>query len=252
MATAEITLAGDNSPIPFEDLLGVIKNLPPHEDESSTFNLRPVTYHEVFQALKTLRADCSTGPDLIPTRFIKLAAKALASPLTNIINNSISKSIFPSVWKVGLISPIPKIDNATDEGHFRPISIFLVLSKVPETLVARQIVNFIELNQSLKQTISGFRKGHSTTTVLLRIRDDIIRALKKGELTLMVLADYSKAFDIVSYSVIIHKMWNVGFSKPLLSWMTDYLCDRWQYVQIDDKESTPECLQFGVPSFGVP
>ena len=91
-----------------------------------------------------------------------------------------------------------------------------VLSKVPEKLVAQQIVHYVELNQSLKQTISGFRKGHSTTTVLLRIRDDIIRAMKKGELTLMVLADYSKAFDTVSYSVIIQKMWNMGFSKHFL------------------------------------
>ena len=72
VGTAERTLAGNNSPIPFEDLLGVIKNLPQHEDESLTSNLRPVTHHEVFQALKTLRADCSTGPDLIPTRYNNL------------------------------------------------------------------------------------------------------------------------------------------------------------------------------------
>ena len=171
MGTAERTLAGNNPPIPFEDLLGVIKNLPPHEDDRLTFNLRPVTYHEVFQALKTLRAHSSTGPDLIPARFIKLAAKAIASPLTNIINNSISKQIFPSIWKVGRVSPIPKIDNpATDESHYRPVSILLVLSKVVEKLVSQQIVDYIEVNQFLKQTISGFGKGHSTTIVLLRIR----------------------------------------------------------------------------------
>ena len=122
MGTAERTLTGNNPPIPSEDLLGVVNNLPPHEDDSLTFNLRPVTYHEVFQALKTLRAYCSTGPDLIPARFIKLAAKAIASPLTNIINNSISKSIFPSIWKTGRVSPIPKIDNPTDESNFRPAS----------------------------------------------------------------------------------------------------------------------------------
>ena len=116
---------------------------------------------------------------------------------------------------MGRVSPIPKIDNPTDESHLRPISILPVLSKVPEKLVAQQIVDYIELNQSLKQTISGFRKGHLTTTVLLRFRDDIIRAMKKGELTLMVLAGYSKAFDTVSYSVIIQKMWNMGFLKTL-------------------------------------
>ena len=68
-------------------------------------------------------------------------------------------------------------------------------SKVIEKLVGHQIVDY-KFNQSLKQTIAGFRKGHSTATVLLRIRDDIIRAMKKGEFTLMVLVDYSNAFRL--------------------------------------------------------
>ena len=58
-------------------------------------------------------------------------------------------------------------------------------------------------------------KGHSTTTVLLRIRDDIIRAMKNGELALMVWPDYSKAFDTVSYSTIVQEMYKNGFLKTL-------------------------------------
>ena len=70
------------------------------------------------------------------------------------------------------------------------MTVLLVLSKVIEKLVGHQIVDYPNLNQSLKQTIAGFYKGHSTATVLLCNRDDIIRAMKKGELTLMVLAEY--------------------------------------------------------------
>ena len=73
---------------------------------------------------------------------------------------------------------------------FRQITVLLVLSKVIEKLVGHQIVDYPKLNQSLKQTIAGAYKGHSTATVLLNIRDDIIRPMKKGELTLIVLADY--------------------------------------------------------------
>ena len=136
--------------------------------------------------------------------------------------------------KVGRVSPIPKIDHPTDESHFRPVSILLVLSKVPENLVAQQIVilDYIEHNQSLKQTISRFCKGHSTTTVILRIRDDIIRAMEKGKLTFMVLANYSKAFDTVSYSVIIQKMWN-RFLKALFV--------------LDDKLSSQPQVNFVLP-----
>ena len=47
--------------------------------------------------------------------------------------------------------------------------------------------------------MAEFRKGQSTTTVLLRIRDNIIRENHEKGRTyfLIVLADYSKAFDTV-------------------------------------------------------
>ena len=150
VGTAERTLGTNNSAIPSEDLLNVIKDLPAHGNDVHPFNLRPVTYHEVLQVLRALRLDCSTGPALIPARFIKMAASVIASPLTNIINNSISKSMFPRIWKVGRVSPIPKVDNPTEESHFRPVSVLPVLSKVIEKLVGLQIVDYIEFNQSLK------------------------------------------------------------------------------------------------------
>jgi hypothetical protein len=42
------------------------------------------------------------------------------------------------------------------------------------------MVHFLETNKILDERIVGYRKGHSTTTALLKIRDDIIRAMKEG------------------------------------------------------------------------
>ena len=62
--------------------------------------------------------------------------------------------------------------------------------------------------------MSGFRKGYSTNSVLLRIRDDLIQAMKKGEVTLIAFADFSKAFDTVDYATVLNeKLHNVGFSR---------------------------------------
>ena len=58
----------------------------------------------------------------------------------------------------------------------------------------------------LQDTTSGCRKGHSTTSVLLCMRDDIIRAKKNDELTLITFADFSKAFETVDYSIVIRKL----------------------------------------------
>ena len=69
-----------------------------------------------------------------------------------------------------------------------------------------QLLEYIDQKQMLQDTTSGYRKGHSTTSVLLCMRDDIIRAKKNGELTLITFADFSKAFETVDYSIVIRKL----------------------------------------------
>ena len=101
-----------------------------------------------------------------------------------------------------------------------------------------QMIAYIEERALLGATISGFRKGYSTITVLLGIRDALIRASKKGEVTLMVYPDYSKAFGTVQFKSILTKMHGLGFSKSFLHWMINYLTNRQQLVQINDSKSS--------------
>ena len=50
----------------------------------------------------------------------------------------------------------------------------------------------------LHNGISSFQKEQSTTTALLGFRADVRHAMKWTEVTLMVLTDFSKAFDTIS------------------------------------------------------
>ena len=101
------------------------------------------------------------------------------------------------------------------------------------------------------RAISSFRKGHSTSTVLLGIRDDLLSARKRREVTLMVLADFSKEFDTVCFKTVITKLHHLGFSKNVLEWLANYLCGRRQYVQIDDRKSSPVFSEFGIPQGSI-
>lgn len=190
-------------------------------DKEGAFHLESVTQREVLRTLKQLRSDCSNGPDQLPARFVKLAAGCMADPLTTIINNCISKLYFPHVWKIARVSPIPKVDTPVSDDHLRPVSILPILSKVFEKLVASQMTDFCTRESLLRDTISSFRKGHSTSTVLLGIRDDLLSAMKRKEVTLMVLADFSKAFDTVCFKTAITKLHHLGFSKYVLEWLAN-------------------------------
>ncbi|PFX24876.1 hypothetical protein AWC38_SpisGene10518 [Stylophora pistillata] len=59
--------------------------------------------------------------------------------------------------------------------------------------------------------------GHSTTTAFMRVRDDIRYAMERKDVTLMVLADFFKAFHAISYRATIVKFYKLAFSKPFLS-----------------------------------
>ena len=63
----------------------------------------------------------------------------------------------------------------------------------------------------------------------------------------MDCADYSKAFDTVQFKYVLTKMHNLGFSKEFLLWMVDYITDRRQMVQIDDRKSDMATVEFSVP-----
>ena len=171
------------------------------------------------------------------------------SPLTHIINSSLSENLFPIQWKKAKISRIPKSDDPQNFDDYRPASVLPLFSKVYERLVAKQLCKFLERSCTLKDTMAGFRKSHSTNTLSLKIRDDILRAISKAELTLSVYS--SKAFDTVQYHTIIQKLHKIGFSASALKWFISYLGNRSQYVQVNDSKSATKTCQFGVPQGSV-
>ena len=67
----------------------------------------------------------------------------------------------------------------------------------------------------------------------------------------MVLADFTKAFDTISFSTTIVKFYKLGFSKPFLKWLLSYLSGRSQFVQIDDRKSSYQSSQYGVPQGSI-
>ena len=99
--------------------------------------------------------------------------------------------------------------------------------------------------------MSAYKKGHNTTTVLLAMRDDILQAMQRGEVTMAVLADFSKAFDTVAYETVLKKMHSIGFSKDYLRWLISYLTGRQRFVQIDDNVSDYVNVSFGVPQGSI-
>ena len=83
------------------------------------------------------------------------------------------------------------------------------------------------------------------------MRDDILRAMQRGEVTMAVLADYFKAFDTVAFETVLRKLLGLGFSTANFRLIVSYLTDRKQFVQIDEKTSKHIDVTFGVPQDSI-
>ena len=239
--------------IPRNETSQFINSLPEtrKDADSDCFHLHHTSYQNVLKQLKQLRNDISTGPDEIPIRFVKMVAEILCSPLTHIINALIENNKFPTLWKIARIVPINKVVTPTEKSHFRPIAILPALSKIFERTVCNQLIEFIDKRQLYKDKVTGFRKGFSTGTALLKLRDDIKKAMSASELSIIVLIDFSKAFDTISHDTLIRTLHKYIFSREFLHWTLSYLSSRKQYVQLDSKKSTLMTTYFGVPQGSI-
>ena len=68
---------------------------------------------------------------------------------------------------------------------------------------------------------------------------------------MMILADFSKAFDKICFRNLITKMSKLGFSRDFLIWTLNYVTHRKQFVQIDDTCSEVKNVKFGVPQGSI-
>ena len=126
--------------------------------------------------------------------------------LIEIINSNLTSNSVPATWKHALVTPIPKGNGPSKPNNTRPISILPAAMKITERVVQRQLVQYLEANKLLSSTQHGYRCGHSTETALSVISDHALRAMDAGELSVLVLLDLSKCFDMVPHQRLLDKL----------------------------------------------
>ena len=210
------------------------------------FMFKEVTEKEVVKTIKTIKTN-SFGVDNISAYFIKLSIESSVYAITYIINQSFKYRYFPTRWKKAIIKPIPKKESPLVSSDFRPISLLPALSKVTEKIACCQMGDFFRDNGSLDDLQSAYKLYHSTATALINVTDDIYKALDKSELSILVLLDYSKAFDCANHRLILAKLKALGFHDEALAWVVSYLTDRSQKVRTDTSDSRWITIKNGVP-----
>ena len=207
---------------------------------------------EVKQLLLDLDNYGGMDPNGIFPLFLKKNAQLLAPKISTILRKLIRAGSFPSFWRSGNITPLPKGASASsDPSDYRPITITPVLSKIYEKLLYKRLSKYVENNNMLPNLQFGFRKGRGTCDALLTISSYLQRSLDRGLEARMVGLDFSAAFDRVNHSALIYKLKLIGIGGPFLNIIKEFLTNRTQRVCIDGELSDVRNVISGVPQGSV-
>ncbi len=99
---------------------------------------------------------------------------------------------------------------------------------------------------------SAYRRGYSTETAVLRVHNDIVHALDQRKEALLILLDFSSAFDTIDHQLLIDHLCNhYGIKGTPLRWFISYLRNRTQSVAIKECVSDSISVTCGVPQGSV-
>ena len=215
------------------------------------FCFRPVTEKEVQKLLRSMSVNKSTGVDGIPIRFLKICEKVSVQVLTHIINLSLSTMTVPNNWKLACVVPLFKEGDKTVPGNYRPIAILPAASKILERVSHNQVMDCFTRNKLLSDAQFGFRKGHSTTSCIMNLLNDIYISMDNKQVTGVVFLDLKKAFDTVDHGVLLRKLHMYGLDANSVAWFNSYLSGRYQQTKVNGSLSKSRHMSHGVPQGSI-
>ena len=120
-----------------------------------------------------------------------------------------------------------------------------------EHIILSHVHKHLSTNNILCKHQHGFRSRLSCETQLVSAIHEWASILNIKSQADVIQLDFSKAFDKVSHSKLLHKLSHYGIQGQTLLWIKGFLCNRSQSVSVNGVHSTPCKVISGVPQGSV-
>ena len=120
------------------------------------------------------------------------------------------------------MKPIYKKGNKSDLNNYRPISLLPTISKIFERVIHTQLYNHLSENELLCEQQYGFRSQHSTELAANKLVDYLTHNMDTNKIPTSIYLDLSKAFDTLSFDILLTKFEHYGITGVPLKLLTSY------------------------------
>ena len=231
-----------------QPLAGVSDTPRVHPNVTATLSSVDVHEIDILNYLKELNTNSSPGPDNLSPGLLKNIRFAISKPLSIIFSASLASSALPAAWLCSNVTPVYKNKGSPNVVcNYRPISLTCISLKCLESIICTAICDHLSVNGLTNPYQYGFVKGLSTEVQLLTVLDKWTEYLDRGLCFDVVYVDFSRAFELMGHDQILYRLYQLGISGQILSWLHTYLTNRNQRVKVDGKYSSIAKVNCGVP-----
>ena len=138
--------------------------------------------------------------DNISNKLIKSAKNVLIKPMTLIVNQCLHAGIYPSQIKLSRVKPLFKSGDRSQFNNYRPISLLTSLSKISQSVIFDQLLNYFVKNNLLSMEQFGIRPGHFTELAVVRLVDHLISEIDNNNTPVNIYIDLPK--HLIPYATL--------------------------------------------------
>ena len=153
--------------------------------------------------------------------------------------------------KIAKVVPLYKAGEKNLFTNYRPVSLLSQFSKILEKLFSKRLDKYIDKFSLLNDSQYGFRSGKSTALALMELTEEISSAMDEKMYNVGVFIDLKKAFDTIDDQLLIQKLQHFGIRGEPNMWLSSYLSDRSQFVNLDEINSDIYKVVCGVPQGSI-
>ena len=185
------------------------------------------------------------APDLL--KHLPLSTQ---KELLFILNASWTTGWCPQAWRTATIVPFLKKEKDPQAvSSYRPIALTSTIGKLLERLIVNRLSRWLEAKSLLNVWQAGLRKRRCTTDQCLRLSQFVSDGFQSTniERTVLMIFDYSKAYDTVWRTGLLQKMLDIGIPLRFMQWTTAWLTNRIARVQLNGVTGRCHTFKEGLP-----
>ena len=118
--------------------------------------------------------------------FLRYCSEELTRPLGIIFRHCLLVRVWPSKWKETRVTSEHKKKTRSDPSNYQPILLLSVVSKIFERIIGKQLTSFLEKHHLQFPRQYRFRKGRSTSDLLLFLSNSWHDNLDAGRPSLVI------------------------------------------------------------------